>query len=108
MKNNVFFVLLALVSLACVAQSALPEPTTEVEKSGESVEMVVIASRLNIRADSNEKSPADPQGLKQGDVVKVYLTCTGGEMRDWLAINRDCTKWVKASWLEYYREITVQ
>ena len=63
------------------------------------VEMVVIADNLNVRAEADYKSAADPLGLENGQVVKVYLSCTGGEMREWVAINVDCTRWVKASWL---------
>jgi hypothetical protein len=72
--------------------SAAPTPPAQV------VEMVV-TGRLNIRDEPDYKSGADPDGLERGQVVKVYLSCTGGEMRDWVAIDADCTEWVNAAWL---------
>lgn len=64
------------------------------------VEMVVIADSLNIRAEASHLSAAEAEGLRKGQVVKIYLSCTGGELREWVSLDRDCTRWVKASWLE--------
>lgn len=74
--------------------SAAPTPPAQV------VEMIVIADALNIRAEATYLSAAEPVGLRKGEKVKVYLACTGGEVREWVSLNRDCTRWVKASWLK--------
>ena len=64
------------------------------------LEMVVIADALNVRAAATYLSAADPVGLRKGEKVKIYLACTGGEVREWVSLDRDCTRWVKASWLK--------
>lgn len=76
--------------------SAAPTPPAQV------VEMMV-TGRLNIRAAPDYKSAADPDGLERGQVVKVYLSCTRGEMRAWVSINSDCTEWVNSAWLDVVR-----
>lgn len=87
----------ALPSTAPLAKPA-PELSAAPTPPAQVVEMVVMG-RLNIRDEPDYKSAADPDGLERGQVVKVYLSCTGGEMRDWVSINRDCTEWVNAAWL---------
>ena len=77
--------------------SAAPTPPAQV------VEMMVIADMLNIRAAPDYKSAADPDGLERGQVVKVHLSCTRGEMRAWVSINSDCTEWVNSAWLDVVR-----
>ena len=94
---------LMLVSLACGISStgtSLVNPTSQPTETQPAVlEMVVIADALNIRAEASYNSAADPVGLRRGEKVKVYLSCTGGEVREWVSLNRDCTRWVKAEWL---------
>jgi hypothetical protein len=60
---------------------------------------MVVTGRLNIRDEPDYKSAADPDGLERGQVVRVYLACTGGETRAWVSINSDCTEWVNSAWL---------
>lgn len=113
MRKYLFVTLLVLSALACGSPAALPASmpaaVTAPELSpaptppAQVVEMVVIAARLNIREKADYQSAADPDGLERGQVVKVYLSCTGGEMRDWVSINRDCTEWVNAAWLDVVR-----
>ena len=98
-----YIAVLMLVSLACGVQGQKlkvyqPMPTGTATPPAV-LEMVVIADALNIRAEANYNSAADPVGLRKGEKVKVYLSCTGGEVREWVSLNRDCTRWVKASWL---------
>lgn len=109
MAKYLFVILLMSSVLACGLPATLPATAvTAPELSlaptppAQVVEMVVTASRLNIRADANYTSAADPQGLERGQVIKVYLTCTGGEMRDWVALDRDCTRWVNVDYLGNY------
>lgn len=108
MTSLLYIAVLMLVSLACGIPSALPNaaPAAIAPKlsatptpPAQVVEMMVIADMLNIRAAPDYKSAADPDGLERGQDVKVYLFCTGGEMRDWVAINSDCTEWVNSAWL---------
>ena len=102
MTSLLYISVLVLVSLACGVQGQklkVYQPT-ETATPPAVLEMVVIADALNIRADADYNSAADPVGLRKGEKVKVYLACTGGEVREWLSLNRDCTRWVKASWLE--------
>ena len=104
------FVILLMSTLACGLPATLPATAPAVTAPelslaptppAQVVEMVVMG-RLNIRDEPDYKSAADPQGLERGQVVKVYLTCTGGEMRDWVALDRDCTRWVNVDYLGNY------
>lgn len=104
--------LLTLASLACGVQtvsipadtqpapvvSAVVNPTATA--SHHTLTMYVKASALNLRECGAVDCPADPQGLKQGERVTVYLTCTGGKYADWVSLDVDCTRWVRSSWLE--------
>ena len=98
-----YIAVLMLASVACgvsAGEKLKVYQPTETATPPAVLEMVVIADALNIRADADYNSAADPVGLRKGEKVKVYLACTGGEVREWVSLNRDCTRWVKASWLE--------
>lgn len=103
MKKYLYISAIILSALACglspkvyPLHSAAPTPPAQV------VEMIVIADALNIRAEATYLSAADPVGLRKGEKVKIYLSCTGGEVREWVSLDRDCTRWVKASWMTAY------
>jgi hypothetical protein len=108
MKRNYYFLLVIVVfSLACGVQTRLPdtqiagEVSTEVKPTPETVRMVVMAESLNIRTAPSWKAPALYKGLKQDDVVTVYLGCNvviEGETQ-WLAIEPDCNRWVSGNYL---------
>jgi hypothetical protein len=97
--------ILAPVLLACVSQSVYPNsspaptPPAQPTQPVKVVEMVVIADALNVRAEATYLSAAEKLGLRKGQKVKIYLACTSGSVREWVAINRDCTRWVRSSWL---------
>lgn len=98
-----YLYILILASLACGAQSALPTlpPTATTEAEVETtLTGVVLAQSLNVRACPSETCTAEYKGLGQNAKVKLYLACTGGELKEWASINRDCTRWVKVKWLE--------
>lgn len=112
MKKYLYLITLLLTSLACGVQtvsipadtqpapvvSAVVTPTATA--SHHTLTMYVKASALNLRECGAVDCPADPQGLKQGQKVVVYLTCTGGKYTDWVSLDVDCTRWVRSSWLE--------
>lgn len=104
MKKYLYISALVLSALACGVQGqklkVYQSMPTETATPPAVLEMVVIADALNIRADADYNSAADPVGLRKGEKVKIYLACTGGEVREWVSLNRDCTRWVKASWLK--------
>jgi len=96
---------LALVVMACMTPSlavrqeevVLSAPTPPL--SDVVIMQVVALEALNVRARPDHRAPAEYQGLKSGQNVKVYLSCTGGELREWVALDRDCTRWVNAAYL---------
>ena len=95
-----FVLTLACATPALAPSVVFPSRSAAPGMPQTSVEMIVIADTLNIRAEANANSAADYKGLDKGDTVTVYLSCTGHELREWAAINRDCTQWVKSSWLK--------
>lgn len=105
MRKLLYISILVLSALACGLSSELKVyPQREAAPTPPAVvEMVVIADSLNIRAEASHLSAAEAEGLHKDEKVKVYLACTGGELREWVALDRDCTRWVKASWLAVYR-----
>lgn len=76
------------------------EMSTDVNPASDVVTMYVKAQNLNLRDCGSVACPADPKGLEKGKKVEVYLTCTGGIWKDWVALDVDCTQWVRSSWLE--------
>lgn len=100
---RLFLFVIVLTTLACgipIRNEAFYTRTINVQKVSTDVKMVVTAHALNFRTCGSMDCPADPKGLKQGQEVRVYLHCTGGEFADWVAIDYDCTRWVRSSWLE--------
>ena len=105
-KLLIWISLFTFPSLACGMQTsgAKSQSILTVSESPAQVnftlQMVVTAEALNIREGASEHTPADLQGLEQGEPVTVFLSCTGGELRDWAAIDADCTRWVRSAYLE--------
>ncbi len=97
--------LLPLLALACSMTAQLPAaipapiPNYAGKPAPPHIVMVVVADyALNVR----DKPMGAPEryGLRNGDEVTAYLECTGDELREWVAINRDCTRWVNGKFLE--------
>lgn len=100
MKRIIAILFLLAVTLACGAPVAMRAAMEAPLKPVADPLYTVTAHALNFRTCGSLDCPADPKGLKQGQEVRVYLHCTGGEFADWVSIDYDCTRWVRSSWLE--------